>query len=92
VEWRGFQPARRRNPVGGGKVERLDRTQYINHFIRIGVDETLLRRAMNSVTTAYAPRNYVLGVVGCVSFSPASYFRQILQRKCLSAIGPATLE
>jgi len=53
VQWRGFQPARHRTPVSGGKVETIDRTTYINHFIRISVDESVLRRAMNSVTTDY---------------------------------------
>jgi hypothetical protein len=69
VEWRGFQPARSRTPVGRGKVERVDRTPHINHFIRFDVDESVLRRAMNTVTTDYASKNYVLGVVDCVSFT-----------------------
>lgn len=69
VQWRGFQPARRRNPVSPGKVERVDRTQYINHFVRISVNEAVLRRAMNAVTTEYSSKEYVLGGVDCVSFS-----------------------
>ena len=69
VEWRGFQPARSRNPVSPGMVERVDRTQHINHFIRISVNEAVLRRAMDAVTAEYSSKNYVLGVVDCVSFS-----------------------
>ena len=69
VQWRGFQPAVHRTPVSPGKVERTDRTQYINHFIRITVDEALLRTAMNVATTVYSTKTYTLGKVDCVSFS-----------------------
>lgn len=69
VNWRGFQPARHRTPVSPGAVEHVDRTRYINHFIRFSVEENLLRQAMEIVTNRYSSRVYALGVVDCVSFS-----------------------
>jgi peptidoglycan hydrolase-like protein with peptidoglycan-binding domain len=69
VEWYGFQPARARSPISGGRVDRSDRTSYINHLVEFEISTSRLRRAVRSVAAEYRQKDYILGVCDCVSFS-----------------------
>ena len=69
VDWYGFQPASARNPVSAGKVDRSNRSAYINHFAIFTVSDGVLRYAIDKAAADYASKNYILGVVDCVSFT-----------------------
>lgn len=69
VQWYGFQPAKARTPVSRGRVDRSDRTSYINHLVEFEISASRLRRAVSNVAAEYRHKNYILGVCDCVSFS-----------------------
>jgi hypothetical protein len=69
VEWYGFAPKKHRSPAGTGKVDRADRSEFINHFITFDIGDIDLRNAVDEVVEKYSRRTYVLGVCDCVSFT-----------------------
>lgn len=68
-KWYGFQPKKPRTPISGGKVDNSDRSSYINHYADFTVSDGMLRYAVEKAVAEYSSKNYVLGVVDCVSFT-----------------------
>jgi len=69
TEWYGFQPAVHRRPVSDGKVDRTDRTPFINYSVTFEIADSLTRLAVTSTSAEYATKSYILGVCDCVSFT-----------------------
>lgn len=68
-EWRGFHPRAHRTPAGAGEVDRTNREEFINHYVRFEVSDLLLKTALEKVETGWSRAVYVLGVQDCVSMS-----------------------
>ncbi len=69
VKWYGFKPATSMSPYSDGKIDTSDRSALINHYISFEVTDTILERAVQNTVAQYATKDYILGVVDCVSFS-----------------------
>ncbi len=69
VNWYGFQPKAARTPVSDGKVDTSDRSALINHYVSFDITDTVLENAVRDTVAEYTGKDYILGVIDCVSFS-----------------------
>ena len=69
VNWYGFQPKTHRMPVGKGRVDMSDRTEFINYSITFRISDSILRGAIKKAVKKYQHRNYGVGFIDCVSFT-----------------------
>lgn len=68
-KWYGFKPNANKIPIWAGKLDRSNRTDYINHYIRYPITLTRLRQAERTILDTYGDAIYCLGVKDCVSLS-----------------------